>query len=292
MVKFRGEDDDFVVRDNRDELGKLLNETRQSKRHDIWLWLALDAHLGKGVLDPATCNGRTMRNEIRRHIRDERSFRRSIGLSKDSFLVPDSYLKWIDNDERQYQWLVGRIEDLPATESPQELLPQGLVHLTGRDRLVAMLDRWEVQISRKAEKIDTLRQEWLLRKSGDSVFEWFEDKKDGANRRKCAWEWLARNLESVSQGGAPFNDLNSLLMYFDRARLSFNEQKLIIKQIKQRWSKKQFDERHAETEQVNVRLSRSTIELLDKLCKMHNLKRPQILEIMITKESINGAYVK
>ncbi|MEE3509708.1 hypothetical protein QN399_26360, partial [Pseudomonas sp. 10C3] len=48
--------------DWHDKLAQLLNERRPNNRHDIWLWLYLyrDEEVG---LDPATCNGRTMRDE-------------------------------------------------------------------------------------------------------------------------------------------------------------------------------------------------------------------------------------
>ncbi|MNI97220.1 hypothetical protein D3C73_1558260 [compost metagenome] len=79
-------------------------------------------------------------------------------------------------------------------------------------------------------------------------------------------------------------------MYFDEAELGRNELKAIIQTIKKRWNRKQFDERTADKKQVNVMLSKTAIELLDTLAKKHELKRAQILELLITTESEDGVY--
>lgn len=80
-------------------------------------------------------------------------------------------------------------------------------------------------------------------------------------------------------------------MFFDQEELGRNEQKAIIQQIKRRWSRKQFDERSADKKQCNVMLSKDVIDLLDKLAEQHDLKRAQVLERLITKESELSLYL-
>ncbi len=77
-------------------------------------------------------------------------------------------------------------------------------------------------------------------------------------------------------------------MYFDKAKYGSSEQKAVIQRIKQRWSRKQFDERTADKKQVNVMLSKSAITILDELAKKHDLKRGQVLDRLITMESEQG----
>lgn len=269
--------------DGRDELAQLLNESRQSTRRDIWLWLYL-YHYEKADLDPATCNGLTMRSTIAQCLKRKNDVRRRLSQEKDRFMVLDEHLKWIDGDERQYQWLLGRIEAITDL-GPLRGLPRGAVHLAGRNRLIAMLDLWNADIADKADEIERLRRDWLRHKAGDGAFVWFEDKKAGTQRCECAWEWLTRNHQPISRRQLPISNYQELLIYFDRAKLERNELKAIIQRIKQRWSRQQFDERTADKKQVNVMLSTNVITLLDELAKKHDLKRAQMIELLITMET-------
>ena len=279
----------FIVDESGlDELGRLLKGPRQSTRHDIWLWLYLE-YYENADLDPSTCNGSTMRDTIATAVKGNTHILEAINSDKDRALLPDGNFKWIDGDERQYQWLLRRIEDITALGPPRGL-PQGLVHLTGRSRLIAMLDLWNAPIAEKADEIENLHNRWLRHKAGDRAFEWFEDKKDGLKRCKCAWEWLEKHHVSIFKSQLPINNYKELLMYFDEAELGRNELKAIIQTIKKRWNRKQFDERAADKKQVNVMLSKTAIELLDTLAKKHELKRAQVLELLITTESEDGVY--
>ena len=279
----------FIVDDSGlDELSQLLNEPRQNTRHDIWLWLYLNQHK-RARFDASTCNGSTMRDEIARFLRRKTENLKDIASQKDRFLVPHDYLKWIEGDERQHRWLLRRIEELTELR-PTQGLPSGLVRLNGRNHLIAILDLWDVDIAKKADEIERLHNRWLRHKAGDRAFEWFEDKKDGLKRCKCAWEWLEKHHVSIFKNQLPINNYKELLLYFDEAELGRNELKAIIQTIKKRWNRKQFDERTADKKQVNVMLSKTAIELLDTLAKKHELKRAQVLELLITMESEDGVY--
>ena len=279
--------DGFAAKDDgRDELTLLLQESRQSTRRDIWLWLYLN-HYEEAKLDPATCNGQTMRTAIARSLRGKADVRRRLSQEEERFMVQDEHLKWIDGGERQYQWLLNRIEGI-TDFGPLQGFTRGLAHLIGRNQLIAMLDLWNVDIAYKAEEIERLRQKWLRHKANDSAFAWFEDKKVGARRCECAWEWLERNHQPISRRQLPISNLQELLIYFDRAKLERNEQKAIIQRIKQRWSRQQFDERTSDKKQLNVKLSKTVITLLDELVKKHDLKRAKVIELLITMEFEKG----
>ena len=276
----------FIVDESGlDELGRLLKGPRQSTRHDIWLWLYLE-YYENADLDPSTCNGSTMRDTIATAVKGNTHILEAINSDKDRALLPDGNFKWIDGDERQYQWLLRRIEGITALA-----LPKGLVHLTGRNHLIAMLDLWNAPIAEKADEIENLRNLWLRHRSRDREFEWFEDKKDGSKRCKCAWEWLEKNHTPMPRRQLPISNYKELLMFFDEAKLRHTEQKAIIQYIKKRWSRKQFDERAADKKQFNVMLSKTVIALLDELTEKHKLTRAQALELLITKEFEVGVYL-
>lgn len=268
-----------------DRLGELLQEPHRNHRHDIWLWLYLDYHRD-ARLDLKTCNGFTMRDELARALRDQKLFQSRIPREKDRLLLPSENLDWIEEDERQHRWLIREIEQMTDLR-----LPRGLVHLTGRDRLIGMIDLWDVDIAEKESEVEHLHRDWLRHKAKDSEFEWFTDRKEGAKRCACAWEWLQKNHLSPISRQTPISNYQELLMFFDQEDLGRNERKAMIREIKRRWSRKQFDVRTADKKQVNVMLSKTVIAQLDALAEAHGLKRAQIIESLVRMESDAGLYL-
>lgn len=268
-----------------DRLSELLQDPHKNHRHDIWLWLYLDYYI-EAKLDRRTCNGLTMRDEIASALRRHRSVKSRITREKDLFLLPDEKLDWIEKNERQHRWLNREIEQMTGLR-----LPRGLVHLTGRDRLIGMIDLWDVDIAEKEYELERLHRDWLRHKSRDSEFEWFTDRKEGGKRCVCAWEWLQRNHLSPLSRQTPISNYQELLMFFDQADLGRNERKAIIRGIKMRWSRKQFDERAADKKQVNVMLSKTVIAQLDALAEAHGMKRAQIIESLVRMEVDAGVYL-
>ncbi|MBK5441432.1 hypothetical protein JFV30_32675 [Pseudomonas sp. TH32] len=272
-----------------DELSRLLNDPRYDARHDIWLWLWLnkyhDAHF-----DSVTCNGITMRETLASYLSERSGILESVNSEKDQFLVPDSCLRWIDGNERQSQWLLRQIE--PVTDQgPAEGFPRGLVRLTGKNRLIAMFDLWKLDVAEKVIAIGHLRADWLEHEARDRDFEWFKDKKETTERCKCAWEWLEKNDKSIFKGRAAITSYDDLLIYFDKVGHGPQERKYIVQKIKNRWSRKQFDQRAADKKQCNVMLSKKVIHLLDELSEKHSLKRAQVLERLVTAEAESGDYL-
>lgn len=268
-----------------DRLSELLQEPHQNHRHDIWLWLFLH-YYREARLDLRTCNGLTMRDEIARALRSQRFFQSRIPRHKDRFLLPNEKLDWIEEDERQHRWLIREIEQMTDLR-----LPRGLVHLTGRDRLVAMVDLWDVDIAEKASQIDDLHRDWRRHKSKDIEFEWFADKKESDRRCVCAWEWLEKKHLSPLSRQAPISNHQELLMFFDQADVGRYERAAMIREIKKRWSRKQFDERAADKKQVNFMLSKAVIAQLDALAETRGVKRAQIVENLVRMETESGLYL-
>jgi hypothetical protein len=268
-----------------DALSELLSEPGRNARHDIWLWLYL--YMTQNArFDPRTCSGLTMRDEIAVFLKRKKYALYRIAREKDRSLIPDESLTWIDEDERQYQWLLSRL-----TRITDVRLPRGVVHLKGRAHLIAIIDIWNADLEEKAHEAEALRKEWLRHKVKDSAFEWFGDKKDGAKRCACAWEWLEKDNRLVSRRDTPITNYKELLMFFDGARLGRNEQKAIINEIKKRWNRKQLDVRNPDKKQLNVMIPIAVIAQLDELAAKHKLKRPQVIERLIAGEFEAGIHL-
>jgi hypothetical protein len=268
-----------------DALSELLSDPGRNARHDIWLWLHLYM-TQNAPFDPRTCSGLTMRDEIAVFLKRKKYALYRIAREKDRSLIPEESLTWIEEDERQYQWLLGRL-----TKITDVRLPRGVVHLKGREHLITIIDIWNADLEEKAYEVESLRKEWLRHKAKDSAFEWFEDKKEGAKRCVCAWEWLEKDNRLLSRRDTPITNYKELLIFFDGARLGRNEQKAIINEIKKRWNRKQLDVRNPDKKQLNVMIPIAVIAQLDELAAKHKLKRPQVIERLIAGEFEAGIHL-
>lgn len=209
-----------------------------------------------------------------------------IRAKKDRYLLPEELLTWITSSQRQLQWLTPKVDNLT-----DRILPRGLVHLQGRDRLVAALDTWQVDLEEKQRKVERLHDHWRRHIAMDSQLEWFSDKKEGTKRCLCAWEWLQKKYLTSFTRQIPISNYQELLMFFDQEDIGPNERIAIIKSIRQLWSKKQFNDRSTDKKQVNVLLSKAVIAQLDALVEAHGLKRAQIIENLVRMEADAGVYL-
>ena len=271
----------MAVIDLSDPLPELLQGARLNNREVIWLWLGLYVHEGI-LLDRNTCNGATMRDAIAEALK-EAQFTPNIRAKKDLYLLPEDQMAWITTDRRQIQWLTPKVENLT-----DQALPRGFAHLQGRERLIATLDIWQVDLEQKSYGLEKLHGHWRMHIAQDSQLAWFTDKNESTKRCVCAWEWLQKkhpkSLPLIS-------NYQELLMFFDQEDFGTNERTAMIREIRRRWSRKQFDERAADKKQVNVMLSTTVIAQLDALAKAHGLKRAQIIENLVRMEADAGVYL-
>ncbi|WP_417539652.1 hypothetical protein [Marinobacter sp.] len=227
-----------------------------------------------------------MRDVVAEALRGAPEITSDIPAKKDRYLLPGEQLEWITSNPRQIQWLTTKIDNLT-----DRILPRGLPHLQGRDRLVAALDIWQVDLEEKQREVEELHDHWRRHIAKDSQFEWFTDKKEGTKRCLCAWEWLQKKYLTPFSRQIPISNHQELLMFFDQEDFGANERIAIIQGIRKLWSKKQFNERSADKKQVNVMLSKTVIGQLDALAETHGMKRAQIIESLVRMEADAGIYL-
>ncbi|QEU05027.1 hypothetical protein [Pseudomonas oryzihabitans] len=268
-----------------DPLSHLLLNTEINNRQAIWLWLGLFVY-EEFDFDQDTCNGATMREVIADALREAPDIASDISRKKDKYLLPEEQIKWITNHPRQIQWLTAKID-----ATAHKVLPRGLPRLQGRERIIATLDIWQVELYKKQREVKNLNELWRRHIANDSQLDWFNDKKEGTKRCLCAWEWIQKKYLSPLSMQLPIGDYQELLMFFDKEDFKPLERTAIIKSIKNLWYKKQFNERASEKKQVNILLSKATISQLDLLASKHDLKRAQIIENLIKEEASAGLYL-
>lgn len=269
---------------NSDALGQLLDEGKQSRRKDIWLWLHL--YISHNVdLDPATCNGETMRDEIANRLRRDHYLLNKIPSMRDSILLPDKNLEWLADDERQFLWLQPKIERIT-----NEILPVEVIRLHGRTRLIAMIDIWNARLEEKAPAIEALHQRWIKHKANDTRLKWFNDKKNSSARCICAWEWIKQNYPSQHHL-IPISNYQDLLKFFDQEQMDTIKERAIIDKIRRKWNQAEHEKRTEHMKQLNVKVSITAISQLDRLASEHRLTRCQIIEMLLKKEAVLGQYL-
>jgi hypothetical protein len=272
-----------------DSLGHFLGGESPNNRNDIWLWLYLNV-MWFARLDPDRCNGSTMRAGLAEYVLSKAAVtKESIRLARDSYLVPDEYLKWITAENRQLQWLSPEIEKLTGAKHKLSKLSRVL----NRERLVGMIDIWNTGIERKIEGLERLQASWDRHIKQDHAFEWFEDKKYGQKRCAVAWEWLFTNKPRFTRFSPPIENHNDLLIFFDNKHFGDAEKTLFIAAVKKRWNGEQSREKMKanKKKQCNFVLSEKAIRRLDKLAETHDLTRTQIVEILIQMEADGGSHV-
>lgn len=170
-------------------------------------------------------------------------------------------------------------------------MPAGVVHLTDREQLIARLDVWDVDLERKKALIHRIRNGWLEHTATDVDFGWFHEKKEGAARCQCAWEWLEKKYLPPRHRKERVESYEGLLMFFDQEALGRTEQQAMVRKIKQRWNRRQLDVRNPGSKQVNVMLTPEAFEQLNLLTKKHGMSKVKVVAALIAKEAELGLYL-
>lgn len=275
----------MAVQRPADSLSKLLGSPELNSRQETWLWLYLATRKG-ATFHADDFKGHGMRERMAEFIQQSDINKESIHAEMSRTLLPDECLQWITSDPRQLNWLAMKIQGSSVfayTAPPLRLL--------NREFVVAMIDLYESDISAKKSNLQSLETAWQNHRQQDHIFKWFQDGKSGAQRCTLAWEWLCKNRSLSTFNKVPFEEYNGLLAFFDQPLMGEADKKLCVIEVKKRWSQQQYREKLVGKKQYNFVLSDKVIRHLDDLAETHDLKRNQILEILIQMEAAGGSYI-
>ena len=274
----------MAVNFSKDALSKVLQETARSKRFDTWLWFYLE---GRGAnLDQGYFYASGMRGYIAARITSMPGMADEINGISGATLLPDEMLEWIGESERQCQWLVSFLK---SNKSNWLINPP--VRLLNRNLVVAMIDMLGLDILSKKNVVELMRYSWVEHIKNDGDLLWF---KGDDEEEKCV---LASNWIRKKDGGSSVLQVNQirnhqeLLMYFDRFDFSYDKKLLCLSAVKKSWSQKKYRENLTGKKQCNFILSDRAINRLDKLAKKYDLKRVDVLEILLQMESERNLYI-
>lgn len=268
---------------HNDPLTKALPEINVDNRLINWLWFFIQHNCPTANLGEYKSHG--MRDRMAYLIKTTPNLKANIEHNKNLFLIPDQKIKWITDDERQQLWINQRINEqnnfIQLTAPP---------NLTGRDYTIAFIDTWNIDKYQKEMIISGIEHAWYLHTQSDKIFKWFDDQ-DNLNKTSLAWEIVQKKFP-ISANAQPIKNYKNLVILFDSTFISLPEKILTIDAIKKRWSQNRYREKQSGKKQYNFILSDKTIRRLDHLADKHDLKRTEVLEILLQMEEDKDLYIK
>lgn len=263
-----------------DNLGNLFSGDIYSHRHTLWLWFHLVAYKVELPLGEISKQGLRDRMAAFLSIRPE--IVEHIKTKKRNEIVSEKHFDWVNEGERQYEWLLQKTRSLITNLN---YIPP--TQLDRKSSLVMMFDIWEAGITDKKLLLNELKADWTTHKSGDDIFRWF---KEDEQRCVLAWSHLKKNTPTLYT--FPIDNYEDLMIFFDNSRMNPHEIILHIEKIKRKWSTRKSREKQATTgkSQCNFVLSNRVIEHLDKLASAHGLSRTKTLELLLQIDAEKNIY--
>ena len=267
-----------------DKLQKTFNSFNADSRFATWLWILMkynypDVFLGE-------FRGPDMRNLMAETIINQPGLKQTIENQNRIDFLPEQSLQWITNKKRQNAFLMKKL--IEKNEFNYTGIPD---NLTGRDLTIAAIDIWQIDKTKKSEIINQMRSEWETHTESDHLFKWFDDP-DEKEKLNTAWE-ITKNKYSflVFHQNQP-QERDDFIILLDSILITTPEKILLMNSIKKRWSQNKYRAKNTGKKQYNFILSDKTIKRLDKLADKHDLKRTQVLDILLKMEEEKGIYIQ
>lgn len=272
-----------------DYLARILDDTSDNRRDDIWLWYQLKNNHAQSL---GEFNNPGMRAIMRNITHRDPDLAKVINNKKSEQLLPAKYFDWIDEGKRQIEWLISKIEERIDTNFLIQLST-----LSGKDWLIASIDLWNAELIQKELLLNHLMHSWTAHKKGDKPFQWFKNNEQKEDEQKCslAGKWLNNNIDGLLILAMPATTNSSLetyedlLIFFDRC--TKDQKTLYIDKIKKSWSQQKYRQSLTGKAQYNFILSDKAIQRLDKFADDHDLSRARILDILLKMEAEKNLYI-
>ncbi|WPD44463.1 hypothetical protein SD209_32035 [Pseudomonas aeruginosa] len=257
------------------------SEAKES-RLETWIWYTLERY-GSIMLETYIQSSQKSKETIKYALSRSNHLTGTLTNEASQGLLPEKYFNWLNEGKRQETWIYPRLLNITGRN-----IMTNPINVTGRDLQIALIDLWPVNIEVKHATLQQLELQWNLHKKGDSLFKWFKDDPEKCN---LAWEWIISNAKEYIHPLERFEDLESLLTYFDSTPFSNDHKKYYIDKIKARWRQNKHRKNLKGKSQYNFIISDKSITKLDKLVEKYGGSRAKILEILIEIESEKNDHI-
>ncbi|MGY3173131.1 hypothetical protein ACVWYU_002526 [Pseudomonas sp. TE12234] len=266
-----------------DQLAKSISNIDTNTRFTNWLWLYLKTSVPSFQIGELRSHG--IRDEMAKFIDQHPQLKIEIETNKNYYFISDEYLQWITKDERQIGWIVQRLQQ--KTPIPHM---HTLNTLPKYELALALIDFWKIDPQSKSNEILQLETLWKQQKSNDKIFDWFKGS-DEQKKLEAAWDIVHNKHKFLPWILDKIQSHQELVIFFDALVMGPAEVKLLVEEIKKRWSQNKYREKQTDKKQYNFILSNKAIKRLDKLVEKYDLKRTQVLEILLQMEEEKGIYI-
>lgn len=269
----------------KDRLQDILSDIVANKRVVIWLRHFINNQLAN---QPITCelNSPGIRDQIAEILKNTPQITDTIKAAKKIYLLPETDLEWITDDNRQNHYIQKSIFFLTNYTLYAE------ENITCREKTIATIDTLEPTQGNlsKLDFINLIKSQWEVTKMTDKSFEWF-DGRDEEQKTKTAWQIIGKKHPEIASQHYPPKTKDELLIALDFSIATHPEKVILIESIKKRWSQNKYRANQNGKNQYNFILSDRAISRLDKLATRHEIKRTEVLEILLKMEEENGNYI-
>ncbi|MCG9748246.1 hypothetical protein [Shewanella sp. Isolate8] len=218
----------------------------------------------------------------------------NILTSADQRLLNDDDLKWIDpKNERlcYFVWCVLRMSN-PYEESTLPGQPTYIyeaLNLNSKptntaeryQAIINFFDCWDVEIHRKSNLNNMLKDKWAEILSKSDKFTWLNDD-------NCEWAMdYLRKANRLHQFVSPINSTETcgaVIASVDSWNAPIDTNLLFLMKLKKAWSQKKHRDSLNGRKHYNIAMSTEIKSQLDSLAKHHNKKINETIEWLISKE--------
>jgi len=276
-----------MVASRGDRLEKLIGSYNENIRIESWLWHWLHSSINNSGSIPQIPSSK-VRNQMA-WIIDQDPTLQGLVREKIGNLVPAGDLSWIKKDnDRKTEWLINAV-----TREAQNNIIANELHASGREKLILLVDLWEIPRNQKLDYIKELKQNWKLQETLDKELSWFEDENKNTALKKLefAWEYFKkyRNVETFRT--PLFQTQNELLSFIDKLEPSNEEKELFLIKTKKKWTQLKSRNKETSKTQTNILLSKKTKENLAELREKHELSATKVIELLINQEAEHSLYL-
>ncbi|WP_124643827.1 MULTISPECIES: hypothetical protein [Aquitalea] len=270
-----------ITRD--DKLAQIFGGDKTNSRFENWLWIFLN------ILNPRLNSdeyGPKIRKKMADILESEPQFKTAAVNYANNGFLPDVYLTWITDDERQVKWLTGYFCSM--LNYNKNLMP---TLLTGRNRVISLIDALNTDNRSKLNIIESAKSAWNIQQEKDRIFDWFKNDEEDDERCQFAWTWIRDHTHYQIQHGPAVRSIPDLIQLFEQIAPNEDWIELSIEKIKVAWRQRKYRQNMIGKKQYNFVLSENTVYLLDGLSKKYDLTRAEIIEVLIKAEAEKETYI-
>lgn len=266
-----------------DNLAKTLSEINTDRRFTIWLWFYLNSF--PQPFNVGEIGSLGMRDRMAETIINTPSLKQKIQTDRLLFVLPKESLAWIKNENRQCHWIIRKI-----AERNGNWYITGISNLSALELAIATIDIWGIPTTQKLLIVTEIASEWATQEKTDKIFEWFYGA-DESSKLELAKEIAIKLHPPLTTYQNSWQETTDMIIAMDAPFISIADKKIFVDSVKKRWSQNKYRTKATGKKQCNFILTETAIDRLQKLADKYELKRVQILEILLQMEEEKGIYI-